>query len=248
MENQQQVVIVTGAGRGIGACVAQEFADKGAAVIVAERNEQDGLETAQAIVAAGGKALFVQTDVGKPDEIVRLMEKSVAAFGTIDVLINNAGVSRWKSPYELEVAEWDEIIETNLRSVFLCSREAAKIMRNNGGGAIVNIASTRAHMSEPDSEAYAATKGGILALTHALAISLGPDGIRVNAISPGWIETGDRQLLRELDHRQHPVQRVGTPADIARACLFLSHPDNDFVTGTELIVDGGMTRKMIYAP
>ncbi|MGE5703907.1 MAG: SDR family NAD(P)-dependent oxidoreductase, partial [Clostridia bacterium] len=122
MENRQQVVIVTGAGRGIGACVAQEFADKGAAVIVAERNEQDGMETAQAIVAAGGKALFVQTDVGKPDEIVRLMEKSVAAFGTIDVLINNAGVSRWKSPYELEVAEWDEIIETNLRSVFLCSR------------------------------------------------------------------------------------------------------------------------------
>lgn len=248
MENRQQVVIVTGAGRGIGACVAQEFADKGAAVIVAERNEQDGMETAQAIVAAGGKALFVQTDVGKPDEIVRLMEKSVAAFGTIDVLINNAGVSRWKSPYELEVAEWDEIIETNLRSVFLCSREAAKIMRKNGGGAIVNIASTRAHMSEPDSEAYAATKGGILALTHALAISLGPDGIRVNAISPGWIETGDREQLRDLDHRQHPVQRVGTPADIARACLFLSHPDNDFVTGTELIVDGGMTRKMIYAP
>lgn len=248
MENRQQVVIVTGAGRGIGACIAQGFADKGAAVIVAERNEQDGLETAQAIVNKGGRSLFIQTDVGKPDEIVRLMEKSVAAFGTIDILINNAGVSRWKSPYELEVAEWDEIIETNLRSVFLCSREAAKIMRKNGGGAIVNIASTRAHMSEPDSEAYAATKGGILALTHALAISLGADGIRVNAISPGWIETGDRELLRELDNLQHPAQRVGTPADIVRACQFLSHPDNDFVTGTELIVDGGMTRKMIYEP
>jgi len=103
-------------------------------------------------------------------------------------------------------------------------------------------------MSEPNTEAYAASKGGILALTHALAVSLGPDGIRVNAISPGWIENGDYAALRPEDHAQHPAGRVGVPDDIARACLFLTQKENDFITGTELIVDGGMTRKMIYAP
>ncbi len=120
-------------------------------------------------------------------------------------------------------------------------------MRSSGGGSIVNIASTRALMSEPHSEAYAASKGGILSLTHAMAISLGPDRITVNAICPGWIETGDYSQLRAIDHSQHPAGRVGTPMDIARACLYLTDPHNDFVTGAELVVDGGMTRRMIYA-
>ncbi|MCK9906341.1 SDR family oxidoreductase, partial [Frankia sp. Cpl3] len=118
--------------------------------------------------------------------------------------------------------EWDTVINTNLRSVFLCSREAAKVMRTQGGGSIVNMASTRALMSEPETEAYAASKGGILALTHALAISFAPDHIRVNAISPGWIEVGDYEALREIDHTQHPSGRVGKPEDIARACLYLT--------------------------
>ncbi len=233
MSFQQKVVVVTGAGSGIGAGVAQSFAEQGAIVVIAEKSESAGKEMERLLRQQGGSVRFIQTDVAKPEDIVRLMQMSREAFGKIDILINNAGVSRWKSPYELEVGEWDEIIQTNLRSVFLCSREAAKIMRQSGGGAIVNISSTRAHMSEPDTEAYAAAKGGILALTHALAISLGPDRIRVNAISPGWIETGDRQQLRAIDHLQHPSQRVGTPADIARTCLFLCHPDNDFVTGAE---------------
>lgn len=160
--------------------------------------------------------------------------------------MNNAGVSFWKSPYDITIEEWDDVIDTNLRGTFLCSREAAKIMRENGGGSIVNIASTRALMSEPNSEAYAATKGGILSLTHALALSLGPDQIQVNAISPGWIETGNYKRLREQDHLQHPAQRVGNPDDIARACLFLTDSKNDFITGTNIVIDGGMTRKMIY--
>lgn len=110
----------------------------------------------------------------------------------------------------------------------------------------MNISSTRSKMSEAHTEAYAASKGGIDALTHALAVSLGPDGIQVNAINPGWIETGDYSSLREEDHDQHPAQRVGKPEDIARACLYLTHPENGFVTGTNLTVDGGMTKKMIY--
>lgn len=167
-------------------------------------------------------------------------------WGRVDVLINNAGLGVWQSPFELTLEQWDYVINSNLRGTFLCSREAARLMKERGGGSIVNIASTRALMSEANSEAYAASKGGILSLTHALAVSLGPERIRVNAVSPGWIETGDYAALRHEDHTQHPAQRVGRPEDIVKACLYLTDPDNDFVTGTNLVVDGGMTRRMIY--
>jgi len=118
--------------------------------------------------------------------------------------------------------------------------------KQESGGAIVNISSTRATMSEPNSEAYAATKGGIIAITHALSASLGKHQITVNAISPGWIETGDYSELRDIDHEQHLSGRVGKPSDVAKACLYLTDPQNDFVTGINLVVDGGMTHKMIY--
>jgi NAD(P)-dependent dehydrogenase (short-subunit alcohol dehydrogenase family) len=242
-----KVVIVTGASNGIGKGVASLFAEEGARVVLADIDEAAGKETAANINEKGGQALFVQTDVRKEEDVIRLMEMVKSTYGTIDILINNAGKGVWKSPYELSITEWDDVINTNLRSVFLCSREAAKTMRENErGGSIVNIASTRAIMSEPNSEAYAATKGGIVALTHALAASLSNDLITVNAISPGWIETGDYSQLKESDHNQHFSKRVGKPSDIARACLYLTSPENDFVTGINLVVDGGMTRKMIY--
>ncbi len=175
------------------------------------------------------------------------MKKTVETFGKLDILINNAGIFKPISPYDLSIEEWDNMIHTNLRSVFLCSREAAKYMRlNPNGGSIVSMASTRAFMSEPHTETYAATKGGIISLTHALASSFAPDRIKVNCISPGWIETGDYQQLRDIDHEQHFSRRVGKPEDIARACFYLTNEQNDFVTGINLTVDGGMTKKMIY--
>lgn len=241
-----KVAVVTGAGKGIGRTVAQAYAEHGAKVVIAERNEHDGKEAERLIRTEGGEAFFQLADVSRPEQIEALMNKTVERYGRIDILINNAGVSRWKSPYELAVEEWDEIINTNLRSVFLCSREAAKAMRKQGGGTIVNIASTRALMSEPHSEAYAATKGGIVALTHALAVSFADDRIQVNAISPGWIEANDYQALRSADHQQHPSKRVGKPEDIARACLYLTSAGNEFVNGENIVIDGGMTRKMIY--
>ncbi|WP_027414985.1 SDR family NAD(P)-dependent oxidoreductase [Aneurinibacillus terranovensis] len=241
-----KIVMVTGAGSGIGRAVALHYGANGANVVVAERNEEAGQDTARFIREAGGEALFRPTDVRSPEDIVKLMRHVDEKYGRLDVLINNAGVSRWKSPYEITVEEWEEIIHINLRGTFLCSREAAKIMKRTGGGSIVNIASTRAFMSEQNTEAYAASKGGIAALTHAMAISFGPDRIRVNCISPGWIETGDYNQLRDMDHEQHPAGRVGKPDDIARACLFLTDEYNDFITGANLIIDGGMTRKMIY--
>lgn len=247
MDFSNKTVIVTGAGNGIGKGIALLYAEKGANVIVADVDEKAGAKTVDAIKEKGGNALFVKTDVRDEEEIVRLMEIANLTFGRIDILINNAGVSVFKSPFELPIEEWDDIINTNLRSVFLASREAAKYMRKNkAGGSIVNIASTRAIMSEPNSEAYAASKGGIIALTHALAASFSEYRITVNAISPGWIETGDYSKLRKIDHEQHLSKRVGKPDDIARACLYLTAKENDFVTGVNLIVDGGMTRKMIY--
>ena len=246
MSYNGKVVIVTGAGRGLGSSIAETYASKGAKVILAEKELWLGMETEKRIISAGGLAIFIQTDVSLPEEIEELFRKSLELYGTVDILINNAGISKWKSPYEISVEEWDEIINTNLRSVFLCSREAAKIMRVHGGGSIVNIASTRAYMSEPDSEAYAASKGGIVSLTHALATSFSPDHIQVNCISPGWIENGDYSQLNEADHNQHLSGRVGKPQDIVSACLYLTGEGNDFINGTNITIDGGMTRKMIY--
>jgi hypothetical protein len=248
MDFKDKLVVVTGAGKGIGSCIAKTYAQHGAIVVIAEKESIIGKAMEGLIIDEGGQALFIPTDVSHSEEVSELFQKAAKISGRIDILINNAGVSRWKSPYELLVEEWDEIINTNLRSVFLCSREAAKIMRRNGGGSIVNIASTRAIMSEPNSEAYAATKGGIISLTHALAASFSTDHIQVNCISPGWIETGDYSHLKESDHKQHFSQRVGKPEDIAKACLYLTGEDNDFITGSNIIIDGGMTKKMIYEP
>ena len=248
MDFSGKVVIVTGAGKGIGQCIARTYGSEGAKVILAEKEEESGLETEKSIFSAGGIAISIQTDVSNPTDISELMRKTAKIFGKIDILINNAGISEWKSPVEITVEEWDKIINTNLRSVFLCSREAAKIMKEQGGGSIVNVASIRAFMSEPNSEPYAASKGGIVSLTHALAASLAPYNIQVNSISPGWIETGDYSKLREIDHIQHLSGRAGRPEDVARACLYLTSGGNDYVNGANIIVDGGMTKKMIYAP
>jgi NAD(P)-dependent dehydrogenase (short-subunit alcohol dehydrogenase family) len=246
MNLKGKVVIVTGGGRGIGRAIAAAYSSEGASVVIAESDPVTGKETEAYIQNKGGIAVFLRTDVRRSEEIIKLMDFTREHYGRIDILINNAGYGKWISPYELTVEDWDDVINTNLRSVFLCSREAGRIMRGNGGGSIVNIASTRAFMSEPHSEAYAASKGGIVALTHALAASFSKDHIMVNCISPGWIETGDYDKLSEADHRQHFSGRVGRPDDIARACLYLTSGGNDFINGANLVIDGGMTKKMIY--
>ncbi len=241
-----KVVGITGAGAGIGRSLALHYAEQGAEVVLLDK-DADGLqETKELLQNNGFIAGMHQVDLSNPSEIDHVFGLLKEVPGRIDVWINNAGLGKWKSPYDLAVDEWDYVMNTNLRATFLCSREAGRMMKEHGGGAIVNIASTRAFMSEANSEVYAASKGGILSLTHALAVSLGPDRITVNAISPGWIETGDYAKLREEDHNQHPSMRVGKPDDIARACLYLTDSGNDFVTGINITVDGGMTKKMIY--
>ncbi|MFB6467057.1 glucose 1-dehydrogenase [Cytobacillus sp. Hz8] len=247
MKSNEQVAIITGAANGIGAEIARAFAKLGSKVILSDIDEAAAHKVLTEITENGGDAFFVKTDVRHEEDIINLMKITTDQYGKIDILINNAGKGMFKPFFELSIDEWEDTIHTNLRSVFLASKEAAKYIKDNpNGGSIVNIASTRAIMSEPNSEAYAATKGGIVALTHALAASLSPYHITVNAISPGWIETGDYSKLKQIDHEQHFSRRVGQPIDIAKACLYLTDPNNDFVTGINLVIDGGMTRKMIY--
>ncbi|NMO95890.1 SDR family NAD(P)-dependent oxidoreductase [Paenibacillus lemnae] len=249
MNFNNQTVIITGASRGIGRGVAESYAEAGAHVILADVQEDEGRKLEQKLKDQGRLADFIPCDVRKEEDVIRLVDFAAESAGGINIVINNAGVSRWKSPYDLTIEEWDDVLNTNVRSSFLLSREAAKHMKKQeSGGSIVQISSTRSVMSEPNSEAYAASKGALVALTHALAISLGPDRIRVNCISPGWIETGAYDKLRQIDHEQHPSRRVGVPQDIVKACFYLTDPENSFVTGSHLVVDGGMTRKMIYEP
>ena len=240
-----QTIIVTGAAMGIGREIAFAFAKAGGNVVLADINASVGKNTEEQINLFNNRTIFVETDVKKEEDVKRLIEYTVQTYGRIDCLVNNAGISKFVPIFELSLSEWDEVIQTNLRSVFLCSKEAGRYMKETGG-AIINIASTRAFMSEPHSESYAASKGGIIALTHALAASLSPYHIRVNSISPGWIHTGNPTKLTETDHRQHWSGRVGKPEDIARLCLFLANRENDFITGQNFTVDGGMTKKMIY--
>ena len=241
-----KTAIVTGSANGIGKGIATLFAEEGIKVVIGDIDTSNGQKLQDRLKSENHEATFIECDVSNPKSILELVEETVDLYGHIDILINNAGISEFTPPEELTVERWDTILNTNLRSSFLLTKAAAEQMKKLGGGSVVNIASTRAIMSEPNSEAYAATKGGLLALTHAMAMSYADDHITVNCISPGWIKTENYEDLRDIDHEQHPSKRVGKPEDIARACLFLTQPDNNFINGENLVIDGGMTRKMIY--
>lgn len=240
-------VAVTGGAKGIGRAIALHFARHGYAVSIADTNAAAGHETLASLTESGAKAVFVATDVADAKAVDRWLTRTVDELDAPDVLVNNAGFFRGTPFLDLSPADFDRVIAVNLRGTFLCAQAAARRMVSaRRGGSIVNIASTRAFMSEPGTESYSASKGGIVALTHAMAISLGPMGIRVNCICPGWIETRSTHPPHsERDRSQHPVGRVGRPEDIAEACLFLAQGAG-FMTGQTVTIDGGMTVKMIY--
>jgi len=249
-----KVVAVTGGAQGIGRAVCLRFAAAGYAVSIADADAAAGREAARMVANLGACSLYVRTDVGVPAQIERWVRRTAAELGCPDALVNNAGIGRRAPFLALKRSDFDRVLAVNLRGTFLCSQAVARRMAKRGrGGAIVNIASTRAFMSEPGTEAYTASKGGIVALTHGMAMSLGPLGIRVNSVSPGWIETRDWQYTPRAkrpahsrhDRLQHPVGRVGRPEDIADACFYLVEQAG-FMTGQNVTLDGGMTVKMIY--
>ncbi len=201
---------------------------------------------AEAVRELGERVRFVPGDIAREPVVRRAIATCVTWGGRLDGVINNAAIADPDvGPVEeLTLATWQKFVGVNLTGTFLVSKHAVPHLRTTRGS-IVNLGSTRAVQSEPHTEAYAACKGGVVALTHALAISLGPD-VRVNCISPGWIATG-KPKLRTKDHAQHPVGRVGRPEDVAGLCAWLLSEEAAFVTGQNLVIDGGMTRKMIYA-
>jgi NAD(P)-dependent dehydrogenase (short-subunit alcohol dehydrogenase family) len=224
------VALVTGGARGIGAAVAARLRGDGWDIVVADRDP-----------APVGRSVIC--DVSDELSVAALIAGINATEGRLDALICNAGFGISKPIKDLSLAEWSSVLATNLTSCFLLVRAAETLLRA-AKGAMVTITSTRAHMSEPNTEAYSASKGGLVTLTHALAVSLGPD-VRVNCVSPGWILTKG-PLPTEEEHAFHPAGRVGKAEDVAALVAFLTGPDSHFITGAEFIMDGGVTRKMIY--
>lgn len=250
--DSRPVAIVTGGGQGIGRAIAARLLGDGYAVAIADLDGEAAEDAVQELGAPGAAVAFA-TDVSSEAAVTALVTSTVDAFGRLDALVNNAGISRNRPLAELSLADWETVIGTNLTAQFLCARHAAPHLAATGAGAIVNIASTRALMSEADTEAYSASKGGVVALSHALAISLAPK-IRVNCISPGWIDVSGWKKrsarrpaeLTARDHAQHPAGRVGRPEDVAACAAWLVSERAGFVTGANVVIDGGMTRKMIY--
>ncbi len=248
-----RVAIVTGAARGIGHGITQSLLADGFTVAAWDRDRRACADLARE-AGADARLLVMSVDVADERQVRAATRRVSAHFRRIDLLVNNAGIAEpHAGPIErLPMSTWNQFLAVNLTGAFLCAKHAIPALRRSGG-TIINIASTRALQSEPGTEAYAATKGALVALTHALAISLGP-AIRVNCISPGWIaverwqqrSTPAPAKVRRRDHAQHPAGRVGHPADVAELVLYLASGKAAFITGQNLVIDGGMTRKMIY--
>ena len=243
-------VIITGGAQGIGKTMVLSLLNQDYAVSVFEI-DKEAISEFQEEIPNEVVAMY-NVDVSDEQSIQKAIEASVKRFGNIYALINNAAILHNKPISELSLDEWNRVIGTNLTGTFICAKHASPHLKTSKGR-IINMASTRALQSEPDTEAYSASKGGIMALTHALAASLGPD-VKVNSISPGWIDVSaakkkanaTQYQFRPEDHAQHPAGRVGKAQDIANMMLFLLKPENDFITGQNFVIDGGMTTKMIY--
>ncbi|MDQ8202675.1 SDR family oxidoreductase [Pelagicoccus sp. SDUM812003] len=238
----QRAIVVTGGERGIGRGIVERFVRDGCAVFVLGLDDEKGALLEQALANVRWRHCDVSVERNVEESMAWVLESA----GGIDALVCNAGIaSPRRAPLqELSLDDWTRVLSVNLTGPFLCAKHACVGLQRRRGS-VVMIASTRARMSEPNTFAYSASKGGLVALTHALATSLGPE-VRVNSVSPGWIHVGEGEELSASDHSQHLVGRVGTPKDVADLVAYLAGEVSGFVTGQDFVVDGGMTRKMIY--
>lgn len=238
MNHKKHIAIVTGAAGGIGKVIAKMFADNGYVVVAVDITETE---------FENSDIHFQKADLCLYEDICKVFEYAVQHFGGVHVLVNNGAISQFsKSISDITPEEFRKVIDTNLYGSFMCCKQFIEANKGMEYGRIINIASTRWHQNEANWEAYGASKGGLVSLTNTLCVSLSDTPITVNAISPGWIQCSDYETLSEEDHKQHPSGRVGVPEDIARMVLFLSAPENDFINGANIVIDGGMTKKMIY--
>jgi len=248
-----QVAIVTGAAKGIGWGIAKVLSEKGARVVVVDWDEENGKKSAEQIRKAGGDAKFIQCDVSNEDQVKAMIQTTLDHYGRIDILVNNAGIGVYKSVLDATSEDWDRCLDVNLKGQFLCCKYAIPHMQAIGKGAIVNISSVHSFATVNGVAPYAASKGGITALTRNMAIDYGPT-IRVNSIAPGWVLTPLIQSIfdsypdpadqqRAVEKRQ-VMKRIGCPEDIGYAVAFLASDEASFITGAQLFVDGGLTAQL----
>jgi cyclopentanol dehydrogenase len=253
-----KVVLITGAAVGIGRSTALLLADQGASLVVADVNEKMGEQTVREASNRGSDAIFVKADISNTADISRLVSEALGRFGKIDALINNAGTVLIADMEDTEEKEFDRVVEVNYKGAFFCSKAIIPVMKKQGGGVIVNIASVSAHIGQPKHVAYAGTKGAVLSMTRAMAVELAPYNIRVNSVSPGAVDT---PMLRSDMERQSKVRglpleevrkefsseslmnRISDPEEIASVVAFLCSDKSSYMTGADVLVDGGWVAK-----
>jgi cyclopentanol dehydrogenase len=243
-----KVALISGAARGQGEAEARLFAQEGASVVLGDIRTELGEQVAAEITAAGGAALFTPLDVSSEPDWARAVELAEHTYGKLDILVNNAAIIGVEGIMDTSIEHWNRVLAVNQTGTFLGMRAAIPAMRRAGGGSIVNISSVLATMGSGNSAAYTATKGAVSALTRTVSVELATEGIRVNAVHPGGVETpmaveclGDDAELRRALVATHPMGRIGEPGEIATGVLFLASDEASFVTGTSLVIDGGNT-------
>lgn len=253
MRLKDAVAIVTGSAKGIGWGIATVFSKEGAKVVVVDWDEEAGKKTAADINAAGGDALFVKCDVSNEEQVKAMIQATLDKYGRIDILVNNAAIGVYKTITDATSEDWDHCLSVNLKGVFLCSRYAIPHMQALGKGVIINISSVHAYANVNGTSPYAASKGGVAALTRAMAMDYSPT-IRVNAIAPGWVLTpliqgifdsyADPAEQQRIVEQRQVMKRIGRPEDIGHAAAFLASDEASFITGIQLFVDGGLTAQL----
>lgn len=245
MRLQDKVAIVTGAGQGIGKAIAVRFAQEGAKVVVADVNEATAQEAANEITGSGGQALAVQVNVTDAASVDGMIKATLGWGGRLDVLVNNAGITKDAQLRKMTEEQWDAVLNVNLKGVWMCGKAAAIVMADQGKGSIINASSISGLHGNFGQSNYTATKGGMIAMTKTWAIELGPKGVRVNVVAPGWtqtpmLETVPEKVLETVKGRT-PLRRFGMPEDMANVYLFFASDESAFVTGQVIEVDGGLT-------